>query len=401
MGKEKPGFLTAKAISNRIKAKGLQKLRWYCQMCQKQCRDENGFKLHTTSESHHRQLLLVAENPNKFVDSFSQEFHDAFINLLSRRYGTTRVKCNVVYQEYISDKNHLHMNSTRWTSLTQYVQWLGRHSFCTVDETEKGWFIQYIDRRPETIARQNKLKDMDKANMMEAEMEEKRIKRMIERGAMEYVKLKKEEADPKSNELIRNNTDEKIVFKMLTLPGAQSTSSVTTTNTLIEAEYKQRQANLNKLETTSTSSLESSTNGKRKLSVLEEIKEAEVRKKARFEKNGSWISEGIVVKIVSNIVGVEYCNKKAVIKEVKSKQEVIASLIDTGRTIKLNQSDLRTVLPAIGKQVLILKGPHKGEKATLKSLQEQNYCCTICLDSGPSKGKTLNKMDYEDICKIY
>ena len=40
MGKAKGGFLTPKAIANRIKAKGLQKLRWYCQMCQKQCRDE-------------------------------------------------------------------------------------------------------------------------------------------------------------------------------------------------------------------------------------------------------------------------------------------------------------------------------------------------------------------------
>jgi hypothetical protein len=40
MGKEKGGFLTPKAIANRIKAKGLQKLKWYCQMCQKQCRDE-------------------------------------------------------------------------------------------------------------------------------------------------------------------------------------------------------------------------------------------------------------------------------------------------------------------------------------------------------------------------
>jgi hypothetical protein len=28
-----------------FQAKGLQKLRWYCQMCQKQCRDENGFKV--------------------------------------------------------------------------------------------------------------------------------------------------------------------------------------------------------------------------------------------------------------------------------------------------------------------------------------------------------------------
>jgi DNA/RNA-binding protein KIN17 len=35
-----------KGIANRQKLKGLQRLRWYCQMCEKQCRDENGFKCH-------------------------------------------------------------------------------------------------------------------------------------------------------------------------------------------------------------------------------------------------------------------------------------------------------------------------------------------------------------------
>lgn len=96
MGKEKAGFLTPKAIGNRIKAKGLQKLRWYCQMCQKQCRDENGFKCHLMSESHQRQLLLVADNPEKFVDSFSMTFFDDFMDLLRRQYGTKRVHANLV-----------------------------------------------------------------------------------------------------------------------------------------------------------------------------------------------------------------------------------------------------------------------------------------------------------------
>lgn len=45
MGKAEVG--TPKWIGNKMKSKGLQKLRWYCQMCQKQCRDENGFKCHT------------------------------------------------------------------------------------------------------------------------------------------------------------------------------------------------------------------------------------------------------------------------------------------------------------------------------------------------------------------
>jgi DNA/RNA-binding protein KIN17 len=72
MGKHDVG--TPKWISNRIKSKGLQKLRWYCQMCEKQCRDENGFKCHMTSESHQRQLLLFGENPAKYLSNYSKDF---------------------------------------------------------------------------------------------------------------------------------------------------------------------------------------------------------------------------------------------------------------------------------------------------------------------------------------
>lgn len=36
---------TPKWLANKMRAKGLQKLKWYCQMCEKQCRDENGFKV--------------------------------------------------------------------------------------------------------------------------------------------------------------------------------------------------------------------------------------------------------------------------------------------------------------------------------------------------------------------
>lgn len=73
----------------------------------KQCRDENGFKCHTTSESHQRQLLLFADNSGKYIYSFSKEFADGYMELLRRRFGTKRVSANKVYQEYISHKDHL------------------------------------------------------------------------------------------------------------------------------------------------------------------------------------------------------------------------------------------------------------------------------------------------------
>jgi DNA/RNA-binding protein KIN17 len=57
-------------IANRIKAKGLTKLRWYCQLCEKACRDENGYKCHTQSESHLRQVRVFAESPEAFVEFY-------------------------------------------------------------------------------------------------------------------------------------------------------------------------------------------------------------------------------------------------------------------------------------------------------------------------------------------
>lgn len=70
------------------------------------------------------------------------------------RFGTKRVFANRVYQEYIQDKSHLHMNSTRWVTLTEFVKHLGRSGIAHVDETEKGWFIAWIDSSPKTLAKQ-------------------------------------------------------------------------------------------------------------------------------------------------------------------------------------------------------------------------------------------------------
>ena len=137
-----------------MKAKGLQRLRWYCQICEKQCRDENGFKCHTQSESHLRQMLVVGESAGKHIADFSAQFQHDFVQLLSRRFGTKRVKANNVYQEFIQDRNHLHMNATRWVTLTEFVKHLGRTGVARVDETEKGWFIAWIDNSPKALAKQ-------------------------------------------------------------------------------------------------------------------------------------------------------------------------------------------------------------------------------------------------------
>ncbi|KAJ7214004.1 domain of Kin17 curved DNA-binding protein-domain-containing protein [Mycena pura] len=174
---------TPKYVANKMKSKGLQRLRWYCQVCEKQCRDENGFKCHAASESHLRQMLVVGENAGRHITNFSQEFQSEFVRLLSRRcVGTKRVRANQVYQEYISDKSHLHMNATRWVTLTEFVKHLGRAGIARVDETEKGWFLAWIDNSPKALAKQEASMKKDRATMSDEQRERMLIAEQISRA---------------------------------------------------------------------------------------------------------------------------------------------------------------------------------------------------------------------------
>jgi len=128
-------------IANRQKQKGLQRLRWYCQMCSKQCRDENGFKCHLSSESHARQMALFGDAPAAVVDEFSKLFEEAWLDHMRRAHPTTRMRADVVYNELIQQRDHVHMNATRWHTLTEFVSHLGKSGLCKVDEDERGLHV--------------------------------------------------------------------------------------------------------------------------------------------------------------------------------------------------------------------------------------------------------------------
>uniref|UniRef100_A0A8H8CHQ4 DNA/RNA-binding protein Kin17 WH-like domain-containing protein n=1 Tax=Psilocybe cubensis TaxID=181762 RepID=A0A8H8CHQ4_PSICU len=213
---------TPKYVANKMKSKGLQRLRWYCQVCEKQCRDENGFKCHAASESHLRQMLVVGEHAGSHIAGFSQQFQSEFVALLSRRFGTKRVRANQVYQEYISDKNHLHMNSTRWVTLTEFVKHLGRTGVARVDETEKGWFIAWIDNSPQALAKAEASQKKDRATISDEQRERLLIAEQIERAAAESTSEPTPSTSAVEEGLQRDDKSEKVV---LTLSAKSAASS--------------------------------------------------------------------------------------------------------------------------------------------------------------------------------
>ncbi|NXH42927.1 KIN17 protein, partial [Dicaeum eximium] len=386
----KSDFLSPKAIANRIKSKGLQKLRWYCQMCQKQCRDENGFKCHCMSESHQRQLLLASENPQQFVDYFSEEFRNDFLELLRRRFGTKRVHNNIVYNEYISHREHIHMNATRWETLTDFTKWLGREGLCKVDDTPKGWYIQYIDRDPETIRRQQEKERKKKQDLDDEEKTAKFIEQQVRRG-LEGKELER----PVYTGLSRENKEEKVIFK-LNKGISTSVAAFSKTCVLRQNALKMVERAVKRKETAHSSS---QPKEKKKKSALDEIMELEEEKK-RTSRRDYWLQPEIIVKIVTKKLEGKYYKKKAVVEEVIDKYTAIVKVIDSGVKLKLDQTHLETVIPAPGKKVMVLNGGYRGIEGILESINEKTFSVTITIDSGPLKGRRVKDIQYEDVSKL-
>ncbi|KAK2601941.1 hypothetical protein QQS21_004532 [Conoideocrella luteorostrata] len=194
---------STKHLSNKLKSKGLQRLRWYCQVCLKQCRDSNGFLMHSQSESHVRQMLIVGEDPKKFINQFSNEFLKDFLQLLKTGHGEKQVHINHFYQEYIANKEHIHMNATKWPSLTEFAKHLGKEGLCRVEETDKGIHISWIDNSPEALKRQEALRRKEAQDQGDEQLEQRMIQEQIRRAQANAASRKNTAEDDEERELKR------------------------------------------------------------------------------------------------------------------------------------------------------------------------------------------------------
>ncbi|KAJ0170040.1 hypothetical protein K1T71_014646 [Dendrolimus kikuchii] len=397
MGKAEKG--TPKYIANKIKAKGLQKLRWYCQMCQKQCRDENGFKCHTMSESHQRQLLLFADNASKYIDEFSKEFADGYLELLRRQFGTKRVNANKVYQDYISNRDHLHMNATQWETLTEFVKWLGKESKCVVDETEKGWFVTYIDRDPAAVAAQEAKAKKEKMDKDDQERMLEFINKQVERDKKSgsstqeatYSEFKRESSQERITLSLKRKTDEK-------KPELSSSA--------LKLKSKE--------ESSESSSKKQKTEDRSKQSALDEIIKLEERAKEKANRREYWLTEGIVVKIVTKALGDKFYKRKAVVEKVVDKygaQVKLVDLLDLKHSIvivlALWQSLGRCVELILGGILYLyrIKGmPERRGEAVKRGLQYEqdlhSMSDIVTISEGPLTGRLVKGVQYEDISKL-
>lgn len=122
------------------------------------------------------------------------------------------------------------MNATRWVTLTEFCKHLGRSGIARVDETEKGWYIAWIDSSPKALAKQEASLKKDRATRDDEQRERVLIAEQIERARLEKDESGEGSASPPVEEgLKRDDAAEKVVLSFSAKPAATSDTAVAST----------------------------------------------------------------------------------------------------------------------------------------------------------------------------
>jgi DNA/RNA-binding protein KIN17 len=396
-----------RAMANQQKSRGLGQLQYYCQMCQKQCRDADGMKCHMTSEGHLRQMQLFAENSGGMINDFSKDFQKGFLRILFHRHGTKRVEANKVYQEYIADKHHIHMNATAWASLTEFCKHIGKEGLAVVDETEHGWWVRFIDRDPRLLARQESELVQRKEELGDEERTRQRV-----RAQAQAAHAAAEHGRPSGDQdtcPVTHMADVKLHIGAVVKK--RSLTTLLDGGTLADESPKKSCRTEAPLKTnTVRSSLD-------RLMQEDRLRDEVLRKKlessaqsqphattaselAPTVNDDAWLHAGIYVRIMNKKVsgGSLYKKKGRVLKVIDSYVGEVE--VDDGATVRIDQEELETVVPKAGKAVLYLLGAERGHRGTLLSIDQDAFSCTVRMDEGPQRGYELTGVEFEQISRI-
>jgi len=180
--------------------------------------------------------MAVSSNPNKKIEEFSREFKNDFLRLLKTSHGTKSVQINHFYQKYIAEKEHIHMNATKWPSLTEFAKFLGGEGICRVEENEKGLHIAWIDNSAEALRRHDAVRRQEAMEKGDEEREQRMIDEQIKRAR--EARTETEEIDNKAKQLQRAegekitlNFQSKAAITKPPTPPADDTASNTTMST--------------------------------------------------------------------------------------------------------------------------------------------------------------------------
>jgi len=100
----------------------------------------------------------------------------------------------------------------------------------------------------------------------------------------------------------------------------------------------------------------------------------------------------------------KYYKKKGKVLKVIDKFVGQIQMLNSGDIIRFDQEQLETVIPGIGKAVLIINGAYRGYEAEMVSLDDDpkkdQPTVTVKIVAGKYEGELVKDVELEDVCKL-
>lgn len=254
-----------------------------------------------------------------------------------------------------------------------------------------GWYVTYIDRDPETLAAQERKAKKQKMDKDDEERMMEFIEKQVEKGQQETSGQSETTKEP----LTRVDNDTPLVINMKInkkpklLPIIKQEADKASTGESVSMILNIKSEKLNDDEYTD-----------KERSSIKSEKHIPKRSEDDDSSEG-WLRVGLIVKVVTKTLGNKYYKSKGVIQSVENSSFVGKVKLKSpeeveNHIIKLDQEYLETVIPAIGKQVVILWGKYKGMKGMVHKLHVESYSIDVKLEWN---GTIVKDLPYEQICK--
>ena len=128
-----------------------------------------------------------------------------------------------------------------------------------------------------------------------------------------------------------------------------------------------------------------------------------------FAASSSWLCPSLVVRVLSRSLldGSVYRHKAGIVAVSADGCVATLSMLSTAQSptsppsppviVQCPRQDLETVIPALGQPVLLVRGAHKGQRATLLRLSDDQSTCSVRVEG---EGHLLEGVALEDVCKL-
>lgn len=346
-------------------------------------------------------MAIFADAPEKFMSEFATEFERGFLEVLSSRYGTKYVHANVVYNEYIQDRHHIHMNATPWANLTDFVQYLGHQQKAHIDERADGWYVAWIDHDPRLEMAKI---EAEKAAAAQRAHEERQLALM--QAAAQAAAAAAAQAEP-----VPEPTAQLADAKPISLAKAPMSLSKT-------AKPKPASSGggalglLRPAAHAPAPPLKSAAPDDAILKMFRAENEAKAAAKqavaaraaARVDAlpEDSWLRAKLVVKIKNKrLADGKYYGRKGTIKLVEESGAAQVKLKDSKAVLRLPQKDLQPTLPPAGGYVMVLMGQYTGAVGKAIAYEDRAQEVVVRVPGG-GEGSQSHQMTLpmEAVCRV-